>query len=216
MFGNVVFRPDSLAVEKEKVMSISAIGGSSSSMSGVTSLYDQGGKFKVSAEVMDKMDKEMSSKIMKDQDTNGDGTMSLAESGLTKDQFAKIDADGDGSSSSSELTSALKSKREDMMSKIKQHFDAAGGAGGPPSGPPPGGAGPGGASQEQSSADMLQSLFGDSSSSSEDGQSTSNSILDSLSNAMQKKMQKATSTYQNQAVDLFSSIFSQNDTLATA
>ncbi len=260
-------------------MSISAISGSASSVTSLSGMYAQRRRAAVNSE---DMDTELSTRIMSDKDADGNGLMSLQESGLTEDQFGNIDADGDGSATSDELTTALKSKREEMMSKIKQHFDAnpeelatrmsarimeeqdadgdgglsleesglddedyasidtdgdgsvnsaelgeavkarhQGNAGGPPPGPPPGGGpggpggGQGGLGGGQGSEDVLQSLFGDTATDSdEDDASVSASAT--LSDAWKQRMQKASSAYQNQAQGLLSALFGQGEALATA
>jgi hypothetical protein len=67
--------------------------------------------------LIEKMDQEMADSIMKLKDTNGDGSLSASELGVTSDQLSQLDTDGDGVVSSSELTSGLASERQSMMAQ---------------------------------------------------------------------------------------------------
>ncbi|HBR06194.1 MAG TPA: hypothetical protein DD766_03715 [Desulfovibrio sp.] len=62
-------------------------------------------------------DADLASTILADLDSDGDGSLSLAELG-TDSPFAEFDADGDGLVSEAELTSGLAAQRADMMAEM--------------------------------------------------------------------------------------------------
>lgn len=60
---------------------------------------------------------EFASSIMEQDDTDGDGLLSLGETPLDEDRFNSIDADGDGYLSREELSDDFESHMEELMNK---------------------------------------------------------------------------------------------------
>lgn len=60
------------------------------------------------------MDAELGSKILADKDTDGDGSLSADEMGLSEDEFNTLDTDGDGLVSQDELTAGLTARRQEF------------------------------------------------------------------------------------------------------
>jgi len=84
---------------------------------------------------------DMSSEIISAKDTDGDGALSIEETGLSKGSFAVLDTDGDSVISKDELVSKLTEKLEAMKEKVDSGALRPNGPpppGGPrPAGPPP-------------------------------------------------------------------------------
>ncbi len=76
--------------------------------------------------------------LVQENDGDGDGLLSLEESGLSEEMFNDVDADGDGQISAEEI-------QQDMQAKMEQAREMMGalnvmqgmGEGAPPMGPPP-------------------------------------------------------------------------------
>lgn len=60
-----------------------------------------------------------STKIMEENDADGDGLLSLEELEIDSEHFAKIDTDGDNLLSKEELQSDMQSKMEEMKAKFE-------------------------------------------------------------------------------------------------
>ena len=61
----------------------------------------------------------LTGKLFGDLDSDGDGTLSLSETGLSKDLYSKMDADGDGSVSQTELQKAIETQRNAMFTSMQ-------------------------------------------------------------------------------------------------
>lgn len=61
----------------------------------------------------------LAGKLFGDLDSDGDGTLSLSETGLSKDLYSKMDADGDGSVSQTELQKAIETQRNAMFTSMQ-------------------------------------------------------------------------------------------------
>lgn len=61
----------------------------------------------------------MSKAEIQDKDSDGDGMLSLTESGLEEDVFIKSDSDGDGLLTQTEIAADIDSKIEEYVSKIQ-------------------------------------------------------------------------------------------------
>lgn len=61
----------------------------------------------------------LASKLFGDLDSDGDGTLSLSETGLSDDLFTSMDADGDGSVSQTELQQAIETQRKAMFTNMQ-------------------------------------------------------------------------------------------------
>jgi len=70
---------------------------------------------------------QMASRIIKAEDTNGDGALSAGESNLSSDLFKKLDANSDGVLASDELVTGLENdRRSEMASRILASDDTNG------------------------------------------------------------------------------------------
>lgn len=91
---------------------------------------------------------QFAAQLVSKKDADGDGVLSLEESGLEEEMFGDVDADGDGFLSAEELSADMQEKMEQMlqmmgslvMSMQGSGMQGAGmqGAGGPPPPPPDG------------------------------------------------------------------------------
>lgn len=148
---------------------------------------------------------DMSARIAQDvideKDANKDGVLSADELGVSAEQLKKVDADGDGSVSQSELSAALKSDHEKRMAEN-------GGQMGPP---PEGVSGSGG---KPSTDDLIAGLFSDSDS---DSGSTTTASADSDTSLVAEfmKKQKASSAYLTMD-RLISDLFGNSDDTSQA
>lgn len=70
----------------------------------------------------DDMDSKLSAEIIKAKDADKSGTLSASELGVSQDNVAEFDTDGDGVVSSAELTAGLKAKREKMQSSMQNQM----------------------------------------------------------------------------------------------
>ena len=61
----------------------------------------------------------LAGKLFGDLDSDGDGTLSLSETGLSDDLFNSMDADGDGSVSQTELQQAIETQRKAMFTNMQ-------------------------------------------------------------------------------------------------
>ncbi len=148
---------------------------------------------------------DMSTRIAQDvigeKDTNQDGVLSADELGVSAEQLSKVDTDGDGSVSQSELSAALKSDHEKRMAEN-------GGQMGPPS------EGVSGASGGKPGTDeLIAGLFGDSDSDSTTASSSTDSSTSLVAEFMKK--QKASSAYLNMD-RLISDLFGGGDDTSQA
>lgn len=57
---------------------------------------------------------QIASNVMDSADTDGDGVLSVSESGLSDDEFSILDTDGDGSVTADELQSGIQSRMDEM------------------------------------------------------------------------------------------------------
>lgn len=112
-------------------MSISAISGSSFSMSSISEMFQRPkvpegmeGVEPGSDEFFDKI----TSKMISDNDTDGDGALSASEIDLDEDMFNSIDSDGDGLLTKSELTADAKKMHEKMMAQMQSMQASNGGS----------------------------------------------------------------------------------------
>ena len=96
---------DALATERAMIAAGLASSDSKDSVSGA--LVDQ-------IDMVDHMEG-VAGKLMSLLDKDGDDGLSIDESGLSKEAFAKVDADGDGVISGQELTDALVDERRALM-----------------------------------------------------------------------------------------------------
>lgn len=78
-----------------------------SSTSGTRSLF-----------TMDEMDTRLASDMVSAKDSDGNGSLSASELGVSDSDVAEYDTDGDGVLSSAELAAALKAKREKMQAQM--------------------------------------------------------------------------------------------------
>ena len=62
---------------------------------------------------------DLSGKLFGDLDSDGDGLLSLGETGLSSELYNKIDADGDGSISQTELQQAIETQRNAMFTNMQ-------------------------------------------------------------------------------------------------
>lgn len=62
---------------------------------------------------------DLSSKLFGDLDSDGDGLLSLGETGLSSELYNKIDADGDGNISQTELQQAIETQRKAMFTNMQ-------------------------------------------------------------------------------------------------
>lgn len=61
----------------------------------------------------------LAGKLFGDLDSDGDGTLTLSETGLSKDLYSKIDADGDGTVTQTELQKAIETQRNAMFTSMQ-------------------------------------------------------------------------------------------------
>ena len=71
---------------------------------------------------MDEMDAKFATDIMSSKDADKSGSLSASELGVSQDNVAEYDTDGDGQVSSSELQAALKAKREKMQASMQNQM----------------------------------------------------------------------------------------------
>ncbi len=71
---------------------------------------------------MDEMDAKFATDIMSSKDADKSGSLSASELGVSQDNVAEYDTDGDGQVSSSELQAALKAKREKMQASMQSEM----------------------------------------------------------------------------------------------
>ncbi|MDO9632198.1 MAG: hypothetical protein Q7I92_09910, partial [Humidesulfovibrio sp.] len=70
----------------------------------------------------DDMDSKLANEILKAKDTDGSGTLTATELGVSQDNLAEFDTNGDGVVSSAELTAGLKAKREQMQAQMQNQM----------------------------------------------------------------------------------------------
>lgn len=70
----------------------------------------------------DDMDSKLANEILKAKDTDGSGTLTASELGVSQDNLAEFDTNGDGVVSSAELTAGLKAKREQMQAQMQNQM----------------------------------------------------------------------------------------------
>ena len=61
----------------------------------------------------------LAGKLFGDLDSDGDGTLSLSETGVSKDLYSKMDSDGDGAVSQTELQKAIETQRNAMFTSMQ-------------------------------------------------------------------------------------------------
>jgi Ca2+-binding EF-hand superfamily protein len=66
---------------------------------------------------------EMASKMVESQDKDGDGSLSLVESGMSEDMFNQIDTDGDGKIAAGEISTDMESRRKEMEAQGGSFLD---------------------------------------------------------------------------------------------
>lgn len=59
---------------------------------------------------------DLASKVLQNQDSDGDGALSVQETGLESDEFNTLDTDGDGSVSADELTAGIEARQSELFS----------------------------------------------------------------------------------------------------
>lgn len=112
-------------------MSISAISGSSYDMSSISEMFQRPkppegmeGVEPGSDEFFDKM----TSQMISDNDTDGDGALSASEVDFDEDKFNSIDTDGDGLLTKAELTADAKKMHQEMMTQMQSSQASNGGS----------------------------------------------------------------------------------------
>lgn len=76
----------------------------------------------------EKMAEELSSQMLAENDADGDGVLSVDETGLSDEVFAELDADGDGFVSPEELANSVTARMNELHAKMAEKM----GEGGPP------------------------------------------------------------------------------------
>ena len=123
---------------------------------------------------------QMSEEIISAKDTDGDGALSMQESGLTQETFDALDTNEDGIVSQDELVASITEKLEAMKDNMPP-------MGPPPMGPPPGQSAEG--TEEPSSVqrlvDMLNEVGSSMSDSAASGQDMYTMVLQQLGTSTQ-------------------------------
>jgi Ca2+-binding EF-hand superfamily protein len=68
---------------------------------------------------------DLASKVLQSQDSDGDGALTVEETGLESGDFNTLDTDGDGSVSVDELTAGIEARQSELMSATPPTFDSA-------------------------------------------------------------------------------------------
>lgn len=148
---------------------------------------------------MGQMDTKMAQGIFSEKDADSDGLLTASELGVSAENLGKVDTDGDGFVNESELTTALKGHREQMMAENGGQM--------PPPPPPSGTEKADGGVGKRGLDNLISGLFGESgatasaTSSSDDASSLSGSLADFL------LRQKAANAYQQNMDSLIASLF---------
>ncbi|PKN09720.1 MAG: hypothetical protein CVU73_01880 [Deltaproteobacteria bacterium HGW-Deltaproteobacteria-8] len=74
----------------------------------------------------DDMDSKLADEILKAKDTDGSGTLTASELGVSQSNVAEYDTDGDGVVSAAELAAGLKAKREQMQAQMQNQMSQDG------------------------------------------------------------------------------------------
>ena len=89
----------------------------SSSLSGISAYSSMSAAY--GTKNTDDMDTKLATDIMSAKDADKSGTLSASELGVSQDNVAEFDTDGDGVVSAAELAAGLKAKREQMQASMQ-------------------------------------------------------------------------------------------------
>lgn len=103
---------DNVLTDWETCMSVSALSSSSSS-------YWEKMLAQMKGSSESQTQDNLASKLFGDLDSDGDGTLSLSETGLSEDLYSNLDTDGDGTVTQTELQKGIETQRNAMFTSMQ-------------------------------------------------------------------------------------------------